>query len=126
MAPTSSPHMQPPSGVSPPHPPHGHVGAMAWSPMARPKGDRGRGSDSSKDGGGMDVVLCHPSSGQVFLTFGQDPSYLDDDITQYMWHSPLHSMASLFSSVTISLPQPDLWHLSLWSKCGECGRRERQ
>src|SRR5882724_4370737 len=23
-------------------------------------------------------------------------------------------------------PQPNLWHLPLWSKCGECGGRDRQ
>jgi len=26
----------------------------------------------------------------------------------------------------ITWPQADLWHLSLWRKCGECSRRDRQ
>ena len=39
-------------------------------------------------------VLYHPSSGWVSITFGQDPSHSDDDVTQYMWHSSLQSMAS--------------------------------
>ena len=43
------------------------------------------------------------SSGQVSLIFRQDPLHSDDDITQYMWHSPLWSVASLLSSVTIYL-----------------------
>jgi len=34
-------------------------------------------------------VLYHPSSGWVSLTFGQDPLHSDNDVTQYMWHSPL-------------------------------------
>src|SRR5882724_4027307 len=103
------------------------------------------------------VVLYYPSSGQIYLTSGKDPSHLDDGITQYMWHSLLQSTASSLSSVTVILPSncfasvqfasiqadypftqttladfhedwlssmvsqpwPDLWHLSMWMKCGE-------
>ena len=32
------------------------------------------------------IILYHPSSGQIYHTLGQDPSHLDNDITQYMQH----------------------------------------
>src|SRR5882724_12030234 len=54
------------------------------------------------------TVLNHPSSGQVSITFGQDPLHLDDDITQYMQHGPLQYMASSFSHITICLNPSDL------------------
>jgi len=51
-------------------------------------------------GGG---VLYHPSSGWVSIAVGQDPSHLDNDVTQYMHHSPLKYMASSLSCITICL-----------------------
>jgi len=44
-----------------------------------------------KLGGG---VMYHPSSGWICHTPGQDPSHLDDDVTQYMQHRLLWLMAS--------------------------------
>src|SRR5882724_3484508 len=43
-------------------------------------------------------ILYNPSSGWESLTFRQDPLHSDDDVTEYMWHSPLQSMASWLSS----------------------------
>ena len=58
-----------------------------------------RAQDSCEGG-----VLYHPSSGQVFITFGQEFSHLDNDVTQYMymWHSPLQYMASLVLHITFA------------------------
>ena len=53
----------------------------------------------------LNCVLYHPSSGQVSLTFGQDPSHLDDDVTPYMWHNLLGSTTQhhlLLSELTCS------------------------
>ena len=57
-----------------------------------------------KLGGG---VLYHPSSGGIHHTSGEDPSYLDNDVTQYMQHRLLQSMASSSSSAAVYL------HLSI-------------
>src|SRR5882724_7999537 len=52
------------------------------------------------------TVLYHPSSGRVSITFGQDPSHSDDDITQFMRHGPLQYMASLLSHITSASVHP--------------------
>src|SRR5882724_5535051 len=67
------------------------------------------GEDTCEDiwgGGDMHGVLYHPSSGQVSLAFRQDPLHSYDDVTQYMWHSPLQYIASFLSSITIASVQP--------------------
>jgi len=61
----------------------------------------------------MHAVLYHPSSGQIYLAPGQDPSHSDDDITQYMQHSLLWPMASLLSSITFTSIQPLCFHPDL-------------
>ena len=58
------------------------ISLIAVSPLLTLTGD----SQYSKLGGG---VLYHTSSGQICFTPGQDPSRLDDDVTQYMWHGLL-------------------------------------
>src|SRR5882724_2753430 len=52
---------------------------------------------------GCHTVLSHPSSGWVSITFRQDPSHSDDDITQYMQYCLLQYMASMLSCITICL-----------------------
>src|SRR5882724_13573776 len=49
-------------------------------------------SDRSPTYSHIPAVLYHPSSGQICHAPGQDPSHLDDDITQYMWHGLLRPM----------------------------------
>ena len=58
-------------------------------------------------------VLYHPSSGWVSIAFGEDPLHSDDDVTQYMWHSPLQYMASLLSYITVASVQPIYLHPSI-------------
>src|SRR5882724_5670861 len=49
------------------------------------------------------AVMYHPSSGWICHAPRQDPSHLDDDVTQYMWHGLLQPMASSSSSATVYL-----------------------
>jgi len=57
------------------------------------------------------IVFYHPSSG-ICHSLGQDPSHLDDDVTQYMWHGLL-PMASSFSSAQLQSIHPFCFHLDL-------------
>src|SRR5882724_2769970 len=49
------------------------------------------------------AVLYHPRSGQICHASGKDPLHSDDDVTQYMQHRLLRSMASSSSSATVYL-----------------------
>ena len=73
------------------------ISFIAVSPLLALTGD----SQYFKLEGG---VLYHPSSGQIYLTSGQDPLHSDDDVTQYMQHSLLWSTASSLSSIAVILP----------------------
>src|SRR5882724_4330723 len=57
------------------------------------------------------AVLYHPSSGWVSITFRQDPSHSDDDVTQYMQHGPLQYTASLLSCITFASVHAVCLHL---------------
>src|SRR5882724_5487622 len=56
-------------------------------------------------------VLYHPSSGWICHAPGQDPSHSDNDITQYIQHGLLQSMASSSLSTTVYL-HPSIFLLS--------------
>jgi len=65
------------------------------------------------------IILYHPSSGWVSITFGQDPSHSDDYVTQYKCCSPLQYMASSLSCITIGLSlsnlPPSIQFASVWA-----------
>ena len=43
----------------------------------------------------------------------------------HLWtRTPSADSHEAWLSSTVSWPQTNLWHLSLWRKCGECGGRE--
>ena len=73
------------------------------------------------------IVLYHPSSGQIYLAPRQDPSLLDDDVTQYMQHSPLQPMASSLSCVAFTSIWPLCFHPDLLqSELTTCGHKHPQ